>query len=105
MQGKVEFISRDECYVGQSWQCTGKSMNQKIKAIYRSGAFVPREMFHLPEESEVSLTIEGQIAIPPKLADPVERARVAHQVTERMRGNPLPQNAPRLTRDALHGRG
>jgi len=79
-------------------------MNQKIKAIYRSGAFVPRETFHLPEESEVNLTIEGQITIPPQVADAAERARVAHQITERMRGNPIPDNAPLFTRDDLHGR-
>jgi hypothetical protein len=79
-------------------------MNPKIRAIYRNGAFVPRETLGLPDETEVSLTIEGGITIPPKVTDSAERARLLRQITERMRNNPLPDNAQRLTRDELHGR-
>lgn len=79
-------------------------MNVKLKAIYRGGKFVPREAFDLPEESEVNLTVEGPNTIPPQVSDCAERARVVRNVTERMRKNPIPENAPRLTRDELHER-
>ena len=80
------------------------SMNATLKAVYRNGVFVPETACDLPENSEVALTVQGPIVIPPTVADPEERARIRKRVVERMRGNPIPANAPRFTREQLHER-
>lgn len=79
-------------------------MNQKLRAIYRKGTFVPTEECEFPEEAHVELLVEGPVAIAPQVADPDERARILKSVTERMRLNPLPLTAARLTREELHAR-
>ncbi len=79
-------------------------MSQRIKAIYRKGGFFVLEPCDIPEESEVELIVEGPIKIAPEITDRQEAARVLAVVTERMRRNPLPQQAPRFTREELHER-
>ncbi|MBD0368534.1 MAG: antitoxin family protein, partial [Flavisolibacter sp.] len=32
-------------------------MNQRLRAIYQNGTFIPLEPFDLPEDSEVELTV------------------------------------------------
>jgi predicted DNA-binding antitoxin AbrB/MazE fold protein len=81
-------------------------MAQRLKAIYQNGAFVPQSPCDLPENSEVELVIEGPNLLPPLVTDPEERKRILAQLVERMRSNPIPDDAPRrFTREELHERG
>jgi hypothetical protein len=79
-------------------------MNYRTKAVYRGGAFVPETRCDLPEEAEVDLLVQGPQLVPPAVTDREQRARVLRQVTERMKRNPIPAEAPRFTRDELHER-
>jgi len=79
-------------------------MEQKLRAIYRSGAFVVRERCDLPEEAEVQLVIQGPVILHPEVTDPAERLRLLKKVAKRMRQNPIPRNAGALTRQELHER-
>ena len=79
-------------------------MNYRTKAIFRGGAFVPETRCDLPEDSEVDLLVQGPLLVPPTITDPEQRARVLRQITERMKQNPIPANAPRFARDELHER-
>ncbi len=79
-------------------------MNRRLTAIYREGGFFPQQPCDLREESEVSLIVQGPSKRPPEITDPEEIGRILQMVTERMRRNPLPTQAPRFTRDDLHGR-
>jgi len=79
-------------------------MNATLRAVYRNGVFVPQTACHLPENSEVELVVQGPLIIPPSVTDPQERARIRKRVVERMRQNPIPADAPRLTREQLHER-
>jgi len=79
-------------------------MSQRLRAIYRDGAFVPQTPCDLPEDSEVELIIQGPYLLPPKVKDASARAQILKQIVERMRQNPIPAGAPRLTRDELHER-
>jgi predicted DNA-binding antitoxin AbrB/MazE fold protein len=79
-------------------------MNATLKAVYRNGVFVPETACQLPENSEVELTVQGPVIVPPSVADPQERARIRKRLVERMRQNPIPADAPRFTREQLHER-
>jgi hypothetical protein len=79
-------------------------MNYRTKAVYRGGAFVPETRCDLPEEAEVDLLVQGPSEVPPTVTDPEQRARLLRQITDRMKRNPIPAKAPRLTRDELHER-
>jgi predicted DNA-binding antitoxin AbrB/MazE fold protein len=80
-------------------------MAQRLKAIYRNGAFIPQAPCDLPEESEVELTINEPHVLPPTVTDSEERQRLLVQLVERMRSNPIPAGAPRrFTREELHER-
>jgi len=79
-------------------------MNYRTKAVYRGGAFVPETRCDLPEEAEVDLLVQGPRLVPPTVTEREQRARVLRQVTERMKRNPIPAEAPRFTRDELHER-
>jgi predicted DNA-binding antitoxin AbrB/MazE fold protein len=79
-------------------------MSRTIRATYRQGAFIPAEPCDLPEGAEVELAVQGPFYRPPLVTDPVERARLLQQLTERMQQNPLPPDAPRFSRDELHAR-
>jgi hypothetical protein len=79
-------------------------MNYRTKAVYRGGAFVPKTQCDLPEDAEVDLLVQGPSLVPPAVADPAQRARILRQITDRMRQNPIPADAPRFTRDELHER-
>ena len=79
-------------------------MNTTIRAVYREGHFVPLQPFNLPEGSQVEISLGGPQILTPKITDPVERSRILKGVVERMKANPIPTNAPRLTRDDLHDR-
>ena len=79
-------------------------MNYRTKAVYRGGAFVPETRCDLPEEAEVDLLVQSPRLIPPAVTNREQRARVLRQITERMKRNPIPVEAPRFTRDELHER-
>lgn len=79
-------------------------MHQRVKAVYREGAFVLREPCNIPEDSEVELVVDAPLILSPEITDPIERARILSRLTERMQHNTLPSDAPHLTRDVLHER-
>lgn len=79
-------------------------MSQRLKAVYQNGAFIPHAPCDLPENSEVELTIHDPYTIPPQITDPAERAKLLRELVQRMKENPLPDNAPRFTREELHER-
>ena len=82
-------------------------MVQRLKAIYRDGAFIPQAPCNLPENSEVDLIIEdtqNPRLLPPKVTDPEERKRIMSELIQNMRDNPIPADAPRFTREELHER-
>jgi hypothetical protein len=76
----------------------------RIRAVYRDGKFVPVEPCPLPDSQEVELTVESPRMIPPSITDPAQRAQVMGDLVARMKANPLPASAPKLTRDQLHER-
>ena len=80
-------------------------MQDSFRAVYRNGAFVPVVPCSLPEETEVQVVVQDKPQIiPPRIADPQERSRVRREIVASMRRNPIPQDAPRFTREELHER-
>jgi len=80
-------------------------MVQRMKAIFRDGAFYPESPCDFPPDSHVELTVEGPTILPPVVTDPDERRRRLRALVERMQANPIPPNAPaRFTREELHER-
>lgn len=79
-------------------------MSHKLKATFNHGAFVPQEPLNLPEGSEVELTVEGPLVIPPAVKDTEEQKRIIQRVIRRMEQNPIPAGAPKLTREESHER-
>jgi predicted DNA-binding antitoxin AbrB/MazE fold protein len=79
-------------------------MSQRLRAVYRKGAFHPRESCDLPDGSEVELTVQGPFILPPDVKEPKEQKRILRTVINSMQGNPIPAGAPPLTRDSLHDR-
>jgi predicted DNA-binding antitoxin AbrB/MazE fold protein len=80
------------------------AMNQKIKATFQHGIFVPHQPCELPEGAHVDLWVEGPTALVPEITDPQERAQVLGELIEEIRQHPLGAEAPRLTREELHDR-
>jgi len=76
----------------------------RIRAVFRDGKFVPVEPCSLPESQEVELTVQSPRIVAPSIAEPAQRAQVMEELVARMKANPLPANAPKLTRDQLHER-
>jgi predicted DNA-binding antitoxin AbrB/MazE fold protein len=76
----------------------------RIRAVYREGKFVPVEPCPLPESEEVELTVQSPRFVPPAITDAAQRAQVMEELVARMKANPLPASAPKLTRDQLHER-
>jgi predicted DNA-binding antitoxin AbrB/MazE fold protein len=79
-------------------------MSQRLKAIYREGAFIPQMPCDLPEGAEVEITIHGANLLPPEVTDPEDRRRIMNELIQNMLDNPIPANAPRFTREELHER-
>jgi len=76
----------------------------RIRAVFRDGKFVPVEPCLLLESQEVELTVDSPRVVPPTITDPTLRAQLMAELVTRMKANPLPANAPKLTRDQLHER-
>ena len=79
-------------------------MRQAIKAIYRNGAFILQTAFELPEGTEVELLIQSSQVGSPSISDLETKRQFLKSLVERMQHNPIPLNAPRFTREMLHGR-
>ena len=79
-------------------------MIQRIRAVYRDGAFRPATPCDFPENSEVDLLVQETRVRGPSVSDPNERLRILRRITERMQNNPLPSGASRFSRDELHER-
>ncbi|MEM8637716.1 MAG: antitoxin family protein [Cyanobacteria bacterium P01_G01_bin.54] len=79
-------------------------MPQTLKAIYRSGTFILQTACDLPEGAEVELAVKSPQVIPPKIVDVEAKQDFLRQLVARMQQNPIPTNAPRLTREMLHER-
>ena len=80
-------------------------MTQRIRAIFRDGAFRPETPCDFPENSEVDLLVQEATVRGPSVTDVDERLRILRRIAERMQNNPLPSGAPRFSRDELHERG
>lgn len=79
-------------------------MDRAVKAIYRNGTFILQNPCNLPEGSEVELWVRSPSIIPPKIADIDARKKFLKRLVERMQKNPIPADAPQLTREMLHER-
>jgi predicted DNA-binding antitoxin AbrB/MazE fold protein len=79
-------------------------MSRRLKAVYHRGVFVPQQPCDVAEGSEVELIIQGPSILSPEVRETEAQQHILKMVVERMRQNPLPANAPRLTREALHER-
>jgi len=76
----------------------------RIRAVFQDGKFVPQEPCALPEAAEVQLLVEPSNVAASTVADPAKRQQILAEAVERMMAQPLPANAPKLTRDELHER-
>jgi hypothetical protein len=70
----------------------------------------PEQQRRTAEYAHAQLTLVSEPSsrpgvIPPRISDPEEGARIRKRVVERMQSNPIPEGAPRFTRDELHERG
>lgn len=79
-------------------------MPQRIKAVYRGGAFIPKTPYNLPENAEVELIVEDPYLLPPLESDPKKREELLEKLVKDMLENPFPKDAPHFTRDQLHER-
>ena len=81
-------------------------MSKIIEAIYEEGVLKPLEPLNLEEHTKVRIQMAepGSRVITPEITNPDEKARILKQVTQRMQQNPIPANAPSLTREELHER-
>jgi predicted DNA-binding antitoxin AbrB/MazE fold protein len=79
-------------------------MAQALKAVYRNGTFVLQTAVELPEGTEVELLVRPASAAAPPIADAAAKREFLAALVQRMQQNPIPLNAPRLTRDSLHER-
>lgn len=76
-------------------------MSATVTAVYEDGVFRPGSPCDLPEGSRVVLSIQEE---PEKLLSDEEKKRLIEEMIERWKRNPLPADAPRLTRDEMHER-
>lgn len=88
-----------------------QAMLEHVRAIYSDGVFHPISSCAVPENSEVELTIQtvGTKPLapgvePPIITDPAERRERLKRLTDRMKNNPIPADAPKFTREQLHER-
>ena len=75
-------------------------MLKPIRAVYRDGVFVPEALPELADGTPVEVTVAG----PTVVTDPAERKKILDRLIERMRSNPLPEDAPKFTREEMHER-
>lgn len=79
-------------------------MVEQFAAVFRDGAFYPALPCDLPNDSRVVLRLE-QLQPGPQLEPSLEQRRESlRRAVERMRDNPLPADAPPITRDWIYDR-
>jgi predicted DNA-binding antitoxin AbrB/MazE fold protein len=78
-------------------------MIQRIRAVYRNGAFIPEENVDFAEDTHVEITVESAAEPRAELSEE-ERQRLTLELLRSMQANPLPPDAPRFTREQLHER-
>lgn len=76
----------------------------RVHAVFRDGKFVPSEVCHLPESSEVELVVQPPTSCAPTITDPVERKAAMDELIQQMQAAALSPDAPKLTRDEMHER-
>lgn len=79
-------------------------MPHALKAIYRNGTFILQTSCDLPEGAEVELLVQSPQVVSPPISAPETKQRFLKSLIERMQQNPIPLDAPRLTREELHER-
>ena len=79
-------------------------MSDRLKAVYRGGAFVLETPCDLPEGARVELVIQGPPVLSPPVTESEARVSLLKQLALRMGQNSLPAQAPRYARDQLHER-
>ena len=80
-------------------------MQETYRAVFRDGAFVPIVPCDLPNETPVEVVVQPSSGImPPLESDPAKRVEIMKKLVERMSNSPLPDDAPKLTREQLHER-
>jgi predicted DNA-binding antitoxin AbrB/MazE fold protein len=60
-------------------------MSQKVKAIYRNGAFLPQSSYSLPNNTEVELVIKCCSGLHTDIVDPETRKEILKTLLQRMR--------------------
>lgn len=60
-------------------------MNQKLKAIYQNGTFVPQASCGLPNNTEVELTIHQSHILASDIIDPKARKEILNSLLQRMK--------------------
>ncbi len=83
-------------------------MLEEVHAVFRDGAFYPMAPCSLPNDSKVILHIQPDMpARPASDRSEAERQEALKRVTERMKNNPIPADAPAppYSREWLHERG
>ncbi|MGI8980170.1 MAG: antitoxin family protein [Pirellulaceae bacterium] len=79
-------------------------MNLIFTATYRNGVFLPDQKIDLPEGTRVKLRILPDNVVPPLVTDPIERQQVLQRLFRMMEENPIPPDAPKLSREEMHER-
>jgi predicted DNA-binding antitoxin AbrB/MazE fold protein len=79
-------------------------MIQSLKAVYRNATFLLQTPCDLSEGTEVELSINSSQVASPSISDLETKQRFLKSLIERMQQNPIPLNAPHLTREMLHER-
>ena len=77
-------------------------MIQRVTATFKNGTLIPDEELRLPENARVELTVESESE--QLSSDQEHRQAILEEVVEMMKSNPIPESAPRFTRDELHER-
>jgi hypothetical protein len=82
-------------------------MSQRLKAIYKDGAFVPipnGEKLNVSENAEVEITVHDSNVVSATATSDEERERALRELFASWDAHPLRSDAPRLTRDEMHER-
>jgi predicted DNA-binding antitoxin AbrB/MazE fold protein len=79
-------------------------MIQALKAVHSNGTFLLQTPCDLPEGTEVELSVNSSQVASPSISDLEIKQRFLKSLIERMQQNPIPLNAPHLTREMLHER-
>jgi predicted DNA-binding antitoxin AbrB/MazE fold protein len=79
-------------------------MIQALKAVYSNGTFLLQTPCDLAEGTEVELSITSPQIASPSISDPETKQRFLKSLIDRIQQNPIPLNAPHLTREMLHER-